>query len=212
MKALTIGFVLSLLNQFTGVFIFLIYVGTILSKTGSILDANIAAILLGVCQVAGPLVSTYIADKMARKTLMIISLIGSVIGQLTLAIFSYLQDRNYNLTTFQWVPVTSLSFVVFIGSLGIVSMSPLCTLEILPRKVNSMAILQNTFRSMLLILIFPDSYTRHDIHDDFVECIFIFDKQTLSHLVRNYWMFGHHGGHKHYWDSFCDFCDGRDKR
>lgn len=138
LKALLIGVVLSFLNQLTGVFTFLTYAGNILSETGtSDFDPYISSIVLGVFQLAGPLLTSSLADKMGRKKVMIVSLLGSAVGQTALAVFAYLQKLNYELSSFAWVPVASMAFIIFIGALGVVPLSTLCTLEILPRKVRT---------------------------------------------------------------------------
>lgn len=135
MKALLTGVVLSFLNQLTGVYTFLTYAGNILSETRTDFDPYISSIVLGIFQLAGPLLTSNLADKMGRKKLMIVSLLGSAVGQMALAVFAYLQKLDYELSSFAWVPVASLSFVIFIGALGVVPLSTLCTMEILPRKV-----------------------------------------------------------------------------
>lgn len=121
LNALLTGIVLSFLNQLTGVYTFLTYTGNILSETGNnSFDPSISSIVLGVFQLAGPLLTSNLADKMGRKKLMIISLLGSAAGQTALAVFAYLQKLDYDVSSFAWVPVASLSFVVFIGALGVV--------------------------------------------------------------------------------------------
>lgn len=138
LNALLTGIVLSFLNQLTGVYTFLTYTGNILSETGNnSFDPSISSIVLGVFQLAGPLLTSNLADKMGRKKLMIISLLGSAAGQTALAVFTYLQKLDYDVSSFAWMPVASLSFVVFIAALGVVPLSTLCTMEILPRKVRT---------------------------------------------------------------------------
>lgn len=133
-KALIIGIILSFLSNLSGVFVLITYAGRIFSSTGTSVDQYTSAIVLGVFHFIGPLFTTQFADKWGRKNLLIISLLGSAVGQTALATFSYLQILDYELSGFGWVPVTSLSFIMFIASVGVAPLSSLCTLEILPRK------------------------------------------------------------------------------
>lgn len=136
MKGIFVAIVLSCINQCTGCFVFLTYAGSILSKTGTSVNPYIASIILGVIQIVASLFTTQLADRLGRKVLMIISLFGTVLGQTALSAFTYLQMLDYDLSLFDWVPVTSMSFVIFIGTAGVIPLSSICTVEALPAKVN----------------------------------------------------------------------------
>lgn len=135
MRAIAITIVLSCMNQFTGCFTFLTYAGSILAKSGSTMNPYTCTIILGVVQIVASLLTTHLADRLGRKSLLIVSLFGTVLGQMSLASFAYLQEREYDLSMFDWVPVTSLSFIIFIGTVGVVPLSSICTVEVLPEKV-----------------------------------------------------------------------------
>lgn len=53
-----------------------------------------------------------------------------------LSIFTYLQELDYDLSLFHWVPIASMSFVVFVTTVGVIPLTSTCTVEILPKKVN----------------------------------------------------------------------------
>lgn len=135
-RALSIAIVLSFLNQLSGCFTFLTYAGSIVSKTGNSMNPYTATIIFGVFQIVGSLFTTHLADRLGRKVLLIVSLLGAVLGQTALSIFSFLQKLDYDLTMFDWVPVASMSFVIFISTLGIIPLSTICAVEALPIKVN----------------------------------------------------------------------------
>lgn len=135
-RAIIIAIVLSFLNQLSGCSTFLIYAGTILTKTENSINPYTASIAFGVVQIIGSLFTTQLADRLGRKVPLIVSLFGSALGQITLATFTYLQGLGYDLSMFNWVPLLSLSFIVFIATLGIVPLSSICTVEVLPAKVN----------------------------------------------------------------------------
>lgn len=135
MRAVLIAIVLGLLNQLSGCFTFLTYAGNIMSRTGKGVNPYVGTIIIGVLQIVGAISTTQLADRLGRKVLLIVSLFGSVLGQTALSIFTYLQELDYDLSMFSWVPVTSMAFVVFISTLGIIPLSTICAVEVLPAKV-----------------------------------------------------------------------------
>lgn len=49
--------------------------------------------------------------------------------------YSYMSAHNYDLEQFHLVPVISLSFVIFISSIGIIPIPYIIIAEVLPQKV-----------------------------------------------------------------------------
>lgn len=76
--------------------------------------------------------------------LLLFSLSGTVLGQISLAVYMFLNDLDYDLTLFRWVPVASLAFSIFIGSIGVIPLSSLCTVEVMPAKIRTIGISVNT--------------------------------------------------------------------
>lgn len=111
-----------------------------MSKTGNNPNPYTATIIFGVFQIVGSLFTTQLADRLGRRVLLIASLLGAVLGQTALSIFSYLEKLDYDLTMFNWVPVASMSFVIFISTLGIIPLSTICAVEVLPIKVKCSSI------------------------------------------------------------------------
>lgn len=134
-KAIIVAIVLSILNQFSGCFTFLTYAGSILNTTGSTVSPYMSSIIFGVVQIMGSLFTTQLADRWGRKVLLIISLFGTVLGQTALSIFMYFHKLDYDLSELDWIPAASIAFVIFIGSVGIIPLTSICTVEILPAKV-----------------------------------------------------------------------------
>lgn len=61
--------VLVTLNQFSGCFALINYTANIFAESGSDLDPNVAAIIVGVIQIAGSYVSTLVVDRFQRKVI-----------------------------------------------------------------------------------------------------------------------------------------------
>lgn len=99
------------------------------------IDPYIQSIILSLFLILGSLSTTYFADILGRKVLCLISFLGSAFGLLSLSVYHYFHLRGFDLSPFSWVPVTSLSFVIFISAAGIMPMSMIVGVEYLPPKV-----------------------------------------------------------------------------
>lgn len=134
-KGIMIGITLTLLNQYCGCFTLIVYSVGIFQESNSKIDPHVSSIILGALQVAGTLSSTSLVETLGRKLLLVTSMAGCTIGLSTMATYMYLSSLGYNLIIFNWIPVVSLGFVVFISSVGIVSLTYLCIVESLPTEV-----------------------------------------------------------------------------
>lgn len=141
MKGLLIGIVLAVVSMLTGCFTFIIYAVFVFEKFDAQVDPHLSSIILAIMQIFGNLCSTQFADILGRKIMLIISLLGSAVGLSSLALYSYFYNNRYELSGFAWIPVISLSFVIFIGSSGIIPLLGVCVVENLPQKVFSILLL-----------------------------------------------------------------------
>lgn len=112
------------------------------------------SIMLAVALILGSLFTTYLADTLGRKFLNLISLMGSAVGLFATALYHYLNINGYDLTGFAWVPVVSLSLVVFISSVGIMPLAFLCSVEYLPPKVRGDPTLCKSLNPLLMLIHF----------------------------------------------------------
>lgn len=68
--------------------------------------------------------------------LLLISCIGTGIGLAAFGTFSYVKVvLNYDVSSCNWIPLVSFSFVIFFASWGLLSLPFLVVAEILPEKV-----------------------------------------------------------------------------
>lgn len=112
------------------------YAILVFQKSGTDISPTISSVMLFIAQIIGCLCTTGLADKLGRKILLIVSLLGSAVGLSTLALYLYLMENGVDTHLFTWIPVVSLSFAIFIGSAGIIPLASLCTIELLPFKVS----------------------------------------------------------------------------
>lgn len=135
-KALIIGIVLVTVNQLCGCFAFINYTAEIFQQSGSSLSPNMSAIIIAAIQLAGSVISIFIVEKITRKLLYSLSCCGTIIGLLSFGLHGMLRTF-YDVANFNWVPVVSMSFVIFIASVGIMPLTFTMLAEILPSRVNT---------------------------------------------------------------------------
>lgn len=151
LTAIINGSIISTLAHCSGFLIFITYGAYIFEEAATThIDPYVSSIVLAILQLVGILCTTKFSDSLGRKALQIISLLGSAFGQLSFALYSYLRHIGYELTAFEWVPVVSLSFVIFIASAGVVPLIFVSSVESLPAKVLLASFFSISFRFNLL--------------------------------------------------------------
>ncbi|XP_058819314.1 facilitated trehalose transporter Tret1-like [Topomyia yanbarensis] len=138
-KAIIIGMVLVALNQLSGCFALINYTAQIFADASTGLDPNISAIIVGGIQIAGSYVSTLVVDRCRRKILYIVTTFGSAVGLAAMGVHAYLKTSGFDVRVISWLPVASLSFVIFIASVGMLPLTFVILSEILPQKLRSFA-------------------------------------------------------------------------
>lgn len=136
-KGLIIGIFLAYFAQFSGCMTIITYAVLILKKSGTSLNPYTSSIALAANLIIGNLCTAQCADKLGRKTFMIISLLGSAAGLITLSGYMYMCQIGFELQAYSWIPVASLAWLVFISSAGIIPLSHVCRVENLPTKVST---------------------------------------------------------------------------
>lgn len=135
LKGLIISVALSWFSQATGCYIIMNYSSLIFEKSGSALSISTSSIILAAIQIVGGLVSSALGDTFGRKKTMNISLIGSIVGLLTLSGYLYLRQSGSDVSNYTWLPIICLSFIIFITSSGIIAITNTCIIENIPPKV-----------------------------------------------------------------------------
>lgn len=132
-----LGIILAWMTQLTGGYSFVTYGLLIFEKVGtSKIDPYISSITMAAVQIVGSLMTTILSDTLGRKFLVISSLLGSSFGLFSFALYSYMNVIGYNLQQFDWMPVVSVSFVIFVANAGVIPLAVVCTVENMPSKVN----------------------------------------------------------------------------
>lgn len=122
---------------FTANFIIMSYAKMIFQKIGTSIDPNQSAYVMAISMTFGALATTYLSDTLGRKWTNLLSFSGSAAGLFTTAGYYYINLYHYDLSSFQFVPVVALAFVIFISSAGVVPLVFICTIELMPKNVKS---------------------------------------------------------------------------
>ncbi|XP_039479065.1 facilitated trehalose transporter Tret1 [Drosophila santomea] len=141
LKALATGLVLMIANIFTGTFAFNNYMSNIFDAVHTQLDPNTNTIIIGAVQILGTLASIYLVDRYGRKILLIVSCAGSGIGTSAFGLYAfYAEEEKTDLSAFSaWLPVTLMAFIIFIANVGVISVTMVVLVEILPQKIRAVA-------------------------------------------------------------------------
>lgn len=125
------------MNQLTGVFALISYTSSIFEQSGSNLSPNASAIVIGAIQLLGSVFSMYAIDKTPRKVLYVLTCLGCILGLLGMGVHGLFSTLNFEfMAKLNWVPIVSLSVVIFVASVGILPLTFIILSEILPQNVS----------------------------------------------------------------------------
>lgn len=99
------------------------------------MDPALSAIIMIIIQLMATTTSSTLVDRVGRRILFILSSSGTAIGMAAMGTYVYLSFHGTDLTGFNWVPVTSLSFAVLSCNIGLIPLVFVILLEVLPSKV-----------------------------------------------------------------------------
>lgn len=132
-----IGLAMAWFLQLTSCFIVINYAVLVFQKSETMMSPHISAIVLALFQILGGIVSASLSDTLGRKIQLILSLAGCAVGLICLAIFSYIDQCQFDLTNYSSLPVIFLSFVIFIACAGIAPISNVVAVENLPPEIRN---------------------------------------------------------------------------
>lgn len=120
---------------FSAMPLLIVYASIIFQLSGSDLDPNISTIIMGTIQLVGSLLAITLVDHIGRRILLILSSTGCTLGLLTMGCYGYVGYMGYDVGHLGWITVASLSMVLFSGSIGLVPLTLVVSIEVLPPKV-----------------------------------------------------------------------------
>ncbi|XP_025830280.1 facilitated trehalose transporter Tret1-like isoform X2 [Agrilus planipennis] len=138
-KAFLICLGLFTFQQFSGILAILFNASDIFAASGSSLDSSISAIVIGAVQVFACLITPIFVDRLGRKMLLQLSVIGMVISEIPLGLYYFLKDHDYNVESISWLPVTCLIVFILTYAWGLGSVSWILVGEVFPTNIKAAA-------------------------------------------------------------------------
>lgn len=148
----------SLVNTLTAQYLLLAYGSVIIAKSGTSLPSGASSIFIAVVQLFSTFVTYMAIDKMGRKFLLITSLVGCAITHLVMVAHMHLRNSSDQKSLVDWIPIISMSTVLFMSSMGIVPtltyLSEYFSSKVRPIGMTVGSIAANLF-SFILIKVYP---------------------------------------------------------
>lgn len=170
-------------NQLSGLFVILNYTADIFIDAGSDWDSNKSAVIVGSLLFIGSLISLTLVDKFPRKLLYCVTTIGNIIGLIALAIHSYLRTNNIEYSEFKFIPVASLSLVIFAASIGRLPLTYIMMAEIMPQNIRSLGVsICTTFNWILAFILLRFFSTIVELIE-FHNCMLLFSCSAFFGMI-----------------------------
>ncbi|CAG9856817.1 unnamed protein product [Phyllotreta striolata] len=135
------------------------YLQTIFEKTGDAIPSTIASIVIGIVQTMATFACSMVIDRLGRKKVLYVSLVGSAVPLVFLGLFFSLKKYNYNTDIIFWMPLAALiaffvSFSLGVGPIGLIMSGELFTPNFQSTCV-SISLMLNSALGFFYILMFP---------------------------------------------------------
>lgn len=111
------------------------YTATIFRESGSSISPDWSAIMVGIIQLLGTYVATFLVDRLGRKILLTLSAIGSSLCLACLGAYSYANSIGLDVKPYSWISIASFSGMMFLASNGLIPLMFVVISEVMPEKV-----------------------------------------------------------------------------
>lgn len=135
-------------------------------------NPNTSAGIVGVLLFVGSLTSLTIVDKFSRKFLYSLTTIANMIGLMAMGIYSYYKT-HCDVTNFKFIPVASLSLIIFAASVGRLPLTYIIMAEIIPQNIRSFGVSICTTLNWILAFILLRFFSTAVEILQFHNCMFI---------------------------------------
>ncbi|KMQ94447.1 facilitated trehalose transporter tret1-like protein [Lasius niger] len=126
-------------QQFSGIFAVISYTESIFIMSGSSLSSNTSSIIVAAILLLGSSLSTSLIERAGRRPLLLISCAAMCVCHCVIGTFCYLQNLQYDVSVYGWIPVTALSIFMIVYALGMGNGPVVIMSEIFSRDVASVA-------------------------------------------------------------------------
>lgn len=101
-------------------------------EAGSNLTPIQSSIVITMVQCVANILTTFLIEMIGRKILYIMSTVGTCLGLFILSMHRLHKDQ---LPGTEWLPIFVFAFTIFIASMGLLSVTSIIFIDILPPKV-----------------------------------------------------------------------------
>ncbi|XP_072766862.1 facilitated trehalose transporter Tret1-like isoform X2 [Anoplolepis gracilipes] len=147
-RALIIMLSLVITHQMSGIQAVEQYAELIFDQTNSKLDGKYLTMILGAVQMISTITCLFIIDRNGRKSLLIISTIGSACSTAMVAIYFQLKHDDVNTNNVTWLPAVGAIMYVIMFSVGLAPIPTVMESELFSTNVKAFA----TMRAVSLVL------------------------------------------------------------
>uniref|UniRef100_A0A182P6F5 Major facilitator superfamily (MFS) profile domain-containing protein n=1 Tax=Anopheles epiroticus TaxID=199890 RepID=A0A182P6F5_9DIPT len=135
-KPLSIMCIFFMFQQFSGIFVIIVYAASFSVEAGVAIDPFLAAVLVGLTRVLTTILMSFISDKFGRRPPALFSGFGMaccMFGLAACAVFP-VADTQYN-----WIPTALLVAFIFTATLGFLTLPFSMNAEVYPTKIRGFA-------------------------------------------------------------------------
>ncbi|XP_029170101.1 facilitated trehalose transporter Tret1-like [Nylanderia fulva] len=171
-------------QQFSGIFAVISYAESIFKMSGSSLSPNMSSIIVQAIMLLGSFLSTSLMERAGRRPLLLISCAAMCMCHFVIGAFCYLQKLQYDVSVYNWIPITVLSIFMIMFALGMGNGPVVIMSEIFSRDVTSVAVTVGSIMcwisSFIVVMTFANLIAVLGIHGCFFflagscACSFVF--------------------------------------
>ncbi|XP_014290832.1 facilitated trehalose transporter Tret1 [Halyomorpha halys] len=154
-----IGLGLFTWQQFCGILAILSYTSFIFEKADSTIPPGKATIIVGLFQLFASFISSAIVDRSGRRILLLVSYMFMGLALTSIGTYFFLDSLSFDVSSFGWVPVVSLSVHVLTYAVGAGPVPYVVISETMPIDIRGLAtsiiVLWGTSLAFVSVKIFP---------------------------------------------------------
>lgn len=122
-------------QQFSGIFVILVYSAQFSIEAGVVIDAFLSAVFIGVIRCATTILVGFASVRLGRKPMTIVSGVGMLISMVGIVLCAAIHIND----NFSWLPAVFLFLFVFFGTFGFLTLPFAMVAEMYPQKSRAFA-------------------------------------------------------------------------
>ncbi|XP_070073501.1 facilitated trehalose transporter Tret1 isoform X2 [Drosophila takahashii] len=166
-KAFALIIVLLVCNQMSGSFAIYNYASSIFTRLGSRMDPNMCSIYLGVVQLFGLSSAVVLVDRVGRRWLLMPSLAVMGLAELGVGLLKSFASQDF-LIHHGWVGLTLMCIVAYSSSSGLVALTFVIIVELLPFRIRapgiSLSMCGLSLSVFMALMTYPAMLSHHGLH------------------------------------------------